>query len=282
MKEGKWGDLKKRVMVSFFVIVAVILLIFFSQLLWMRVVVALVLLGLIGMASSELAHLGATKEKSLPISWIVAGSVFFGASLFLYSQSSTFHLLPFFAFFLVFLIFFLLSFSKVEGAFARISFSLFPLIYVTLPLSLIFLILYSPSFEGRMWIAYLLTVTKMSDIGAYFGGKMFGKRKLAPILSPKKTWEGALVGGALSIGISLVFCLWSQENTGFLLSGKEALVLGAMIGLFGQLGDLAESLLKRDAKVKDSSCFPGLGGMLDMVDSILFSSLFLYLFLISR
>ncbi len=284
MSESRWGDLKKRILFSIGIIASVFFLIFFSQILWMRAVVAIVILGVIGVAATELAHLGSAKEKSLSSSWIAATSVFLGASFFLSSQSPFFQTLPLFVFFFAALLFFLLNFSKTEAALIRISFSLFSLIYAALPLSLSFFILYSSFFDGRLWIAYLLTVTKMGDIGAYFGGKLLGKKKLAPLLSPKKTCEGAIAGGLLSICASLLFSRLSHHYgwEGFDLSWKESLILGALISLSGQLGDLAESLLKRDAKIKDSSCFPGLGGMLDMTDSLLFAIPLLYLFLLSR
>ncbi len=121
----------------------------------------------------------------------------------------------------------------------------------------------------------LIFVVKVSDTGQYFVGRKFGKRKLAPVLSPGKTWEGA-VGG---IGISALFTatiltlsipstlMPTMEGP---LSWSLALVYCVLISLAGLVGDLAESLLKRDAGVKDSSSWlPGLGGVLDMLDSLL-------------
>jgi phosphatidate cytidylyltransferase len=284
MSEPGWGDLKKRSIFSTAIIASVFFLIFYSQILWVRLAVALVILGVIGVAAAELALLGRSKQLAISLFWIVASSIFLGASFFFASQSPYFQTLPLFAFFFILLFFFLRSFSKVDGALTTTSFSLFSLIYAALPLSLLFFILFSPFVDGRLWIAYLLMVTKMGDIAAYFGGKLLGKRKLAPRLSPKKTWEGATFGGLMSVAVSLLFFYGSRQWgwSGFDLSWKEALVLGVLMSFFGQLGDLAESLLKRDANVKDSNCLPGLGGVLDMVDSLLFAIPLLYLFLISR
>ncbi len=121
----------------------------------------------------------------------------------------------------------------------------------------------------------LIFVVKVSDTGQYFVGRKFGKRKLAPVLSPGKTWEVA-VGG---IGISALFTatiltlsipLTSMPTMEGPLGWSLVLVYCVVISLAGLVGDLAESLLKRDAGVKDSSSWlPGLGGVLDMLDSLL-------------
>ena len=98
------------------------------------------------------------------------------------------------------------------------------------------------------------------DSAAYFAGRAFGRHKLFPRVSPNKTWEGAIVGFAAAV-LAFVLC---QRLLLPYLSMRDALVCGAIIGLFGQIGDLAESLLKRDAGVKDSSTLiPGHGGVLE-------------------
>ncbi len=284
MSKRSWEDVRKRSVLSFAIIACVFLLVFFSQIFWMRIAVALVILCLIASAAGELLLLARSREKSLSLAWPVAASVFLGVSFFLASQFSFFEKGPLFVFFCFSLLFFFINFLRVEGSLLRISFSFFSLAYVALPLSLIFLILYSSAFDGRIWIAYLLTVTKMGDIAAYFGGKFFGKRKLAPLLSPKKTREGAIIGALMSVGMSFLFFYWGLflSEKAFTLNWQESLWLGLLMSLAGQTGDLAESLLKRDAKIKESGWLPGLGGVLDMVDSLLFSIPLLYLFLISR
>lgn len=126
--------------------------------------------------------------------------------------------------------------------------------------------------EGSVW-AWIVTSMMASvwacDSAAYFIGKAIGKHKLFVSISPKKTWEGAIAG---LIGAVLVFM--TAAHFFFAEVGwANALVIGIIIGISGQIGDLAESQLKRDAGVKDSSAlFPGHGGMLDRFDSIIFVS----------
>ena len=120
----------------------------------------------------------------------------------------------------------------------------------------------------------LLLMIWASDTGAYFIGKTFGKKKLAPLISPKKTYAGlfgALFGAAM---LALAF----GRMIG--LDAVESIAVGAGIGLLGQLGDIFESIAKRMYRVKDSSnLIPGHGGMLDRIDSLLFSAPFLYHYL---
>ena len=272
MSESRWGDLKKRILFSIGIIASVFFLIFFSQILWMRAVVAIVILGVIGVAATELAHLGSAKEKSLSSSWIAATSVFLGASFFsLFSIPLFSNTAPLCLFFCGASLLSLEFFKNRGRVDPHLFFSFFPYLRGPAFESVFFYPLFF-LFRWKALDSLSLTVTKMGDIGAYFGGKLLGKKKLAPLLSPKKTCEGAIAGGLLSICASLLFSRLSHHYgwEGFDLSWKESLILGALISLSGQLGDLAESLLKRDAKIKDSSCFPGLGGMLDMTDSLLF------------
>jgi phosphatidate cytidylyltransferase len=112
-------------------------------------------------------------------------------------------------------------------------------------------------------------VPKVGDIGAYFTGRFLGKHQFSPLLSPKKTWEGFVGGLAASVATAV----------GLSFAGKvfphgviEAVAFGLAVGVAGVLGDLAESLLKRDALVKDAAkSVPGFGGVLDVIDSVLFA-----------
>ena len=129
-------------------------------------------------------------------------------------------------------------------------------------------------FHGStMAIVMILLVVKFTDIGAYFGGRAFGKHKLIPWLSPGKTWEG-LFFGLLTAGLVGAICArWTLE-----LLWHRGLIFGIIIGGVGQLGDLLESLMKRDAQVKDSGqLIPGFGGILDVIDSPLLAAPFAYL-----
>jgi phosphatidate cytidylyltransferase len=124
----------------------------------------------------------------------------------------------------------------------------------------------------------LIAVTKITDVGAYFVGKLFGKHPLAPYLSPRKTIEGAIGGFCSAVALSLFFCIIGR-SVGWDLSVWHAAWLGMVIGILSQVGDLAESLLKRDAAVKDSNRIPGIGGVLDLLDSVLFTSPVVYFFI---
>jgi phosphatidate cytidylyltransferase len=143
-------------------------------------------------------------------------------------------------------------------------------IFVVLPLYYLYRLR-----EVNLYFPIILVVTIWaSDTGAYFIGKTFGKKRLAPRISPKKTYAGlfgALFGGAV---LTLAF----GRVLG--IDRLESIAVGAMIGLFGQLGDIFESIVKRVYNVKDSSgLIPGHGGMLDRIDSFLFSTPFFYHYL---
>lgn len=123
--------------------------------------------------------------------------------------------------------------------------------------------------EGLTWIFLILVVTWLGDTGAYFAGRALGKTKLFERVSPKKTWEGA-IGGAVAavIGACVVKSIGLPE-----LPWVHAIVLGLLLDVSGVLGDLTESLLKRSFGVKDSGwIMPGHGGVLDRIDSVIFSA----------
>jgi phosphatidate cytidylyltransferase len=185
---------------------------------------------------------------------------------------------------------FLYYFIKGDSPFTNLSITIFSLAYLAVPLSCMISIAYffqgSQMPEGRMWLLYLLLVTKMTDTGGYFIGKkfghrLFGHRLLAPFISPKKTWEGAIGGLGLSMVTSCLFAITLQavKPSAFQLALAHSIWLGAMLGIIAQFGDLAESLLKRDAGIKDSNRLPGLGGILDTVDSLVFTAPLMYIFL---
>lgn len=162
------------------------------------------------------------------------------------------------------------------------------IVYVAIPFGLIIRSMYFFQFDGAhdtyyqgsWWIIYLLTVTKSADMGGYFVGRIFGRKKLAHKVSPNKTLEGAVAGLITSMLVSLLVCYLGKKFNVFQEFTYLASVwFGLIMGFIGQLGDLAESVLKRDADVKDSNTLPGVGGLLDMADSILFTAPVLFLFL---
>ena len=131
---------------------------------------------------------------------------------------------------------------------------------------------------GRTLGVYVLIVVKMGDTGAYFTGSRWGRRKLFPRISPNKTWEGFMGGALTAIFCSVVFTFAVGGQFGkFLLTAWDAVVLGLLLSCAGVLGDLFESLVKRASGVKDSGgIIPGMGGILDIVDSLLFGLPLLY------
>lgn len=141
------------------------------------------------------------------------------------------------------------------------------------------LILIRDSINGGLTIIFLFLVTWGCDAGAYYVGTRLGRTKLSPEISPNKTIEGTIGGLFSSIILSLAGRAWFLHS----LSLRDALTLGIFLGTLGQLGDLAESLLKRSAGVKDSgSLIPAHGGLLDKVDSLLFTAPALYYYLLIK
>jgi phosphatidate cytidylyltransferase len=132
---------------------------------------------------------------------------------------------------------------------------------------------------GHLYVLWLLVVTKFSDMGAYLTGSLIGRHPLVPHISPKKTWEGFF--GALVFSTAGACGLVALKPAWFsYLSQRDAVILGLGLGFAAVIGDLAESIVKRSADVKDSgSLLPGIGGSLDLIDSILFTAPLMYFYL---
>src|SRR5436190_9696214 len=168
--------------------------------------------------------------------------------------------------------------SNTAGILA-ISTTLFGLMYVPWLLNFIQKINFFPGVEGRYYLFYFVLVTKFSDTGAYAVGSLIGKHKMIPRISPGKTWEG--FGGAIlfSTLASLIFThIFRDKMAG--MNPVHAVILAAILSVCAVVGDLIESLFKREAGVKDSGkLFPGIGGILDLLDSLLFNAPIMYLYL---
>jgi phosphatidate cytidylyltransferase len=132
---------------------------------------------------------------------------------------------------------------------------------------------------GPSILILFIVLTKFSDLGAYVTGSLLGRHKMIPTVSPGKTWEGFLGGIGFSVGFGLLMVIFFPATLGKIPMGHVVL-LGIMLGGMAVLGDLVESLLKREAGVKDSGGFlPGIGGGLDLLDSLLFNAPIMYAWL---
>ena len=155
------------------------------------------------------------------------------------------------------------------------------LLYVPFLFNFVALLAFLPGdmAQNRYLLIYLLAVTKFSDVGAYVIGSLIGRHKMIPRISPGKTWEG--FGGAIAVstGASLVFVHFFGAHM-YDMNALHAVILGVVLSSTAVIGDLIESLFKREAGVKDSGkFFPGIGGTLDLLDSLLFNAPIMYLYL---
>jgi len=173
-----------------------------------------------------------------------------------------------------------LSKTNTAGLVA-ISTTLFGLMYVPWLLNFIQKINFFPSLggDGKYYVLYFLLVTKFSDMGAYLVGSLIGKHKMIPRISPGKTWEGFVGAIFVSTGASLVYVHFLGSHM-LGMNTLHAIILGVILSSTAVIGDLIESLFKREAGVKDSgNLFPGIGGILDLLDSLLFNAPIMYLYL---
>jgi phosphatidate cytidylyltransferase len=168
--------------------------------------------------------------------------------------------------------------SNTAGILA-ISTTLFGLMYVPWLLNFIQKISFFPGVDGHFYLLYFVLITKFSDTGAYAVGSLIGRHKMIPRISPGKTWEGFCGAIFLSTAASLVFVHFLGDHMAG-MNRMHALILGVLLSLGAVVGDLIESLFKREAGVKDSGrFFPGIGGILDLLDSLLFNAPIMYLYL---
>ncbi len=166
--------------------------------------------------------------------------------------------------------------KELSSKIPEMGMTLFGIFFIGFLLAYVSLIRNLP--DGRLWVLFLIATVWAGDISALLSGSFFGKHKLYPKISPNKTFEG--LGGSIvgSIIVALAFALLFIPR----LQKGVCILLAIGMGIFGQLGDFTESMLKRSARVKDSgTLIPGHGGMLDRLDSFLFSAPFLHYSLLS-
>jgi phosphatidate cytidylyltransferase len=220
-----------------------------------------------------------TEIRPLKHVGIVGGLAFFTISA-LVTQTETqlttfFFLIPF-----IYLIFVIELYRRKNQPIQDIAFTILGIIYIAVPITLLHEIAFLGSggfgedYHYELLLGYFFTLWA-NDTGAYLVGRKFGRNKLFPSVSPKKTWEGSIGGAILAMGISALNAYFFTDYSALVWLG-----MGAIIVLFGSWGDLVESLFKRSLNIKDSGkLLPGHGGVLDRFDGIFISAPMVYFYL---
>jgi phosphatidate cytidylyltransferase len=233
------------------------------------------------------------KEQGAPVftlTGMICATVYLTASfLFLRSQGGE-HSLDLEMGILVLFLFTIFIRQMFRGAALRepleaIAYTVFGLLYIPWLFNFITKIIYltpraadgGPT--GQYYVMFLILVTKFSDMGAYVFGSLFGRHPFVPHISPKKTWEG-FVGALVSSLLGGMWLYSFMPNRLPALRFDDVLILSLLLGFVAVVGDLAESIIKRSAHAKDSShILPGIGGTLDLIDSLLFTAPVMYFYL---
>jgi phosphatidate cytidylyltransferase len=276
---------KQRLLVSSVGTLFVALAIYYSYHPYFRPFFVLMNAGVISLAVIEYYKLATHKGFFPQIRLGVASTIAYVIACYLsLSYPGYANALPALILLGTFILFFVPYFYKTDEPLVNMAVSVFGIAYLTIPLTFGIEINYFSADgilgDGRLWLAYILIVTKITDIGAYLCGNLMGHIKLAPMISPKKTVEGAVGGILAALIASLFFYYFLMQYHPLTL--LQSILLGLAISVLSQFGDLVESILKRDAGVKDSSRLPGLGGILDIVDSLVFTLPLMYLLLKMR
>jgi phosphatidate cytidylyltransferase len=167
----------------------------------------------------------------------------------------------------------MIGYPSTGPATARIAYAVFAAVYLGVLPSFFVQLRWAAGADAGLALALAIAVPKGGDIGAYTAGRLFGRHKMTPALSPKKTWEGFAGGLLASVLVAVVPAYFFATPHGVECTALFALGFGLTVGLAGVAGDLAESLLKRDAGLKDAGqSIPGFGGVLDVLDSVLFAA----------
>ena len=235
-----------------------------------------ILLALIIIAAQvELSNLAEKKNLLILLPVSIPASILLAGSWFV-CQATNVSISKYVLIILAFSLFALLIYQYMRfglsSVMANCGVSLFSIVY----LGLLSAFVLGIRIEFGIWpLLMFVFVVKFADIGAYAIGTLTGRHKFSPIISPAKTWEG--MAGAVIFAIIVAFVFSKIFD---IMSTKAAVVFGICFAFIGQLGDLAESLIKRDAEQKDSAkTVPGFGGVLDIIDSPLASAVCAYLFL---
>jgi len=268
------SNLLTRVVIAFIFGPLIIYVTLLGKIPFLILVEIFIILGL-----GEFLYLAQLKNFQIP-KWILLPlGILMGISVYLWGEQALIFPLLGVLYFIAFI--FILK-GRTDGVTADLSSSVFALFYVAGLFSFLILIREMPHQLGLdyrfggWWIVYLLICIWSCDTFAYFIGASIGKHKLSPVVSPKKTVEG-FVGGILGAVSAAFFSYYVFFKSAGL---EHLLVISIFVSFIGQMGDLTESLFKRDAKVKDiSHLIPGHGGILDRFDSLLFVTPIVYYYL---
>jgi phosphatidate cytidylyltransferase len=264
-------NMAKRILVGLVGIPATVALIYSDARVFSAVIIPLTTLALL-----EFYKLAESKH-AVPNKVIgVAGSIALQVLFLLYTVADTVqaqHILVYLTVSAVGFVLLTLTaemFRAQENALLNTSLTVFGVVYVSVCLSMLMMLRSNVNiggFDGASLTVTLFAGVWMCDSAAYFTGLAIGKHKLFPRVSPKKTWEGAIGGGIAAVATVIGLFSLLMPNVPLV----HAITIGSIVAVFGPIGDLAESWLKRDAVVKDSShIIPGHGGILDRFDSMLF------------
>jgi phosphatidate cytidylyltransferase len=270
----------KRIATAVVLIAVVLALTLYGQL-WMIAVLAAVFAGLAAYEYRNLAH---QKSVYIPLWWLLGST----ALIFFFTLKLPEFELPV----LTLVTFILMAWSGFRAPLDRVlldtALGLFALIYVVYPLTLLPLI--KAHEDGTGLLLFLFLCVWMGDIAALYIGRNFGKRKLAPSLSPNKTWEGSAASVVASVGFGMGLYYLGQylSTRGYTVlqiswPAWQMVLLAILLNCAAQLGDLLESAIKRGAGVKDSGALlPGHGGVLDRIDALLLAAPVLWYTLLLR
>ncbi|HDP69413.1 MAG TPA: phosphatidate cytidylyltransferase [Actinobacteria bacterium] len=249
--------LKERAITTMVGVPILLLFLFLGKTFFFLLVTVIIILGLL-----EFSCLFKGFEVKIDTFLLLLAGIIFCVTVYLYGIKG---LRPAFLI-LLFITVIKMIFSGGRFSIKSIALTVFGSMYIGLSLSHLILIREINVF-GSLFVLAVFLGTWIFDISAYTLGLMFGKRKLAPKISPNKTWEGTI--GGFIITTILVGCFWFISPLTFF----ERALLGAVIAIFCQVGDLFESKIKREVGVKDSGAIlPGHGGILDRFDSLIFSA----------
>lgn len=254
----------KRVMTAVIGIPLLVFIVYLGGFFLTSVISLLLILGLL-----EFHNISVNFDRKNPIFLLLAGGIIFPFTVFLEPK-----LLPIFIFvyLMVCFVYYLVNFPKFNPL--DLALTIFGVVYLAGGLSHLVIL---RNLESGFWLViYVFIIVWSTDTGAYFSGIYFGNKKLAPMISPKKTWVGFIGGLLTSFVVILVFVFQIDIK-----AGTSLILIAPLVSLGSQIGDLFESSLKRFAGVKDSgNIIPGHGGILDRFDSMLWAAPLTYYLII--